>query len=99
MLGLLQTITSRSKMIGPPKEAGVQGFRTVCLICWVNSTLALSSLLKNSNDAFFFSFVQIDIAIVMRDIENYVQWIGHFLLLSDTPVNSLVETSTSSKKP
>src|SRR5262245_33170254 len=82
MLGLRQAIASSPEMVGAPEQASVLRLLPIALIGGILEALALSSFLNNSQNSIFFGFSKIYVSIVVRDVDDDIERVGHVSPLS-----------------
>src|SRR5262249_10990613 len=85
MLGLLHAIASSPEMVSAPEQARVLRLLPIGLIGGVLVGLSLSSLLNNPQNSIFIGLREIYVSIVVRDVDEDIEWLKHVSPLSGIP--------------
>src|SRR4029453_18226022 len=86
MLSLLQAIASGPEMVRAQERASVLRLLPIALIGGIFECLSLSGFLNNSHNSIFFGLREIYISIVVRDVEDDIERVGHVSPLSGDPL-------------
>src|SRR5262249_48746308 len=82
MLGLLQAIASSPEVVSAPEQASVLRLLPIALIGGILEVLSLSGFLNNSQNSIFFGLREIYVSIVVGDVDDDIDRIGHVSPLS-----------------
>src|SRR5262249_38126055 len=77
MLGLLQAIASSPEVVSAPEQASVFRLLPIALIGGVLEGLSLSGFLNNAQNSIFFCLREIYVSIVVRDVDDDIERLGH----------------------
>jgi hypothetical protein len=77
MLGLLQAKASSPEVVSAPEQASVFRLLPIALIGGVLEGLSLSSFLNNAQNSIFFGLREIYVSIVVRDVDDDIERLGH----------------------
>src|SRR5262249_43592943 len=85
MLGLLYAIASSPEVVSAPEQASVLRLLPIALIGRVPEGLSLSSFLNNPQNSIFFGLRKVYVSIVVRDVDDDIEWVEHVSPLSGIP--------------
>jgi hypothetical protein len=77
MLGLLQAIASSPEVVSAPEQASVRRLLPIALIGGILEGSSLSSFLNNPQNSIFFGLREIYVSIVVRDVDDDIERVGH----------------------
>src|SRR5262245_19450461 len=77
MLGLHQAIASSPEMVSAPEQASVLRLLPIARIGGILEALSLSGFLNNSQNSIFFGLSKIYVSIVVGDVDDDIEWVGH----------------------
>ena len=77
MLGLLQAIASSPEVVCAPQQASVLRLLPIALIGGIFEGLSLSRLLNNSQNAILLDLREIYVSIMVRDVDDDIEWLGN----------------------
>jgi hypothetical protein len=77
MLGLLEAIASSREMVSAPEQASVLRLLPIAIIGGIFEALSLSGFLNNSQNSIFFGLREIYVSIVVRDVDDDIERVGH----------------------
>jgi len=77
---LFHAVRAHPKVIGTPEEPGGLGLGPIHCLHWIYVTRALCSLMNHSHNSGCLCLGQIDVAVVVRQVNNHVQRIYHDVL-------------------
>lgn len=77
VFGLRNAVAGSAEMICAPEESGVFRFGAIGFVVGVCVERALRRFVQHAGDAVVFRFVQIDDVVVVREVNDGVEF-GHF---------------------